>query len=54
MTDTLAAARLPRSPGAGDPAAGLREYNAYVALLESQFSERTRDSARPGRQRARG
>jgi hypothetical protein len=50
----LVAARLLRAPSAGDPAAGLREYNAYVALLESQFSERTRDSARPGHQRARG
>lgn len=50
----LLAARLLRSPDAGEAAAGLKEYNAYVALLESQFSERTRGSARPGHDRARG
>lgn len=50
----LIAARLLHSPAAREAAGGLREYNAYLARLESKFAERARNSARPGHGRARG
>ena len=46
---------LLRSPAAGRwGASGPREYNAYLALLESKSSERPRSSAPSGHGRARG
>ena len=46
---------LVRSPAAGDwGVSGLKEYNAYLALLESRSSGRARGSAPSGHGRARG
>jgi cytochrome c oxidase assembly factor CtaG len=51
LAGVLALALLHSPAPAREPAGGLREYNAFLALLESKHAERTAVSARPGRDR---
>jgi cytochrome c oxidase assembly factor CtaG len=51
----LIAVTLLHSPAVAEAAAGLKDYNAALARLESRFSERGRGATRgPGHNRARG